>query len=408
VALTLADLDPAWVTALCHELAGPAIDPADVVVRSFTVAPLPSQQGVLSRYPPAPTEARDDVLTGHRALTVDARVAGVDHQHRLVLKAKPPGAVVRQRLAARYRLLDARLADAQQRVSPSILDDCHTRELHVYALERPSLRAITPGIARVWLDPDRQIFAVVMQRFEGVRHEHTLDDLDAWRPDELACVLAGLAAVHGDLLGQLDPAAPPPWLLPFARLHNASLLAYQAELLRYNADTFPELFTPARRRQLEALLAASAARHRAILARPLTLLHGDFSPRNVCLAPAPRGAWRLCAYDWELAQVHLPARDVCELLCYALSPARGFDEDLAARLLDGYRQQLALAAARPISRAELAHDLGLALAELAGFKLLVQGVTHQLLGNRRYFERLVHNTFHGLAAFPSALSQEPS
>lgn len=418
--LTLGDLTREWVTGLCRPLLGAAAPHDDLVVESFALAPLDPAQGVLSRYPrargvgaaagsaedraPAADEQRwGAALLGHHLLTIHAVLAGAPRRLRLVLKSKAPGAVVRRRVEAAYRARDARLADAQRRVSPSILDDSHTRELHIYSLEQPCLRAITPAIAGVWLDPEAQIFAVAMELLEGVRHEQTLHDLDAWLPGDLELVLTGIARVHGELLG-LDPVTPPHWLVPFAQLHNPALLAYQAELLRYNADAFPELFGAERVRQLEALLASASQRHRAILARPLTLIHGDFSPRNLCLKPDSRGALRLCAYDWELAQVHLPARDVCELLCYTLPPAAGWRGEPARRLLERYREALAAAAGRELSRAGFEHELALALQELCTFKLLVQGITHQLLGNRRYFERLVRNAFDGLAAFAARIN----
>lgn len=407
MALTLRDLSHDWVTGLCRDLVGPSEDGSELHVRSFALTPLASDQGVLSRYQPS----TDEAIVGHRVLTAHTFQPagtgdGVEQEVKLLLKSKAPGAVVRRRVEAVYRRLDARLADAQRKVSPSILDDCHTRELQLYQLDRKSLRSITPAIARVWLAPAAQIFVVAMELLEDVRHARTLHDLDLWLAADLDCALTQLARVHGDFLGKLDPAAPPPWLLPFQQLHNAHLLAYQAELLRYNAGAFPELFFPARVRQLEALLASAAGRHRAILARPLTLIHGDFTPRNVCLKVGAPGGMRLCAYDWELAQVHLPARDVCELLCYALSPQRGWRDAATARLLDRYRGALADAAGRPIAAADFEHDLALALAELCTFKLLVQGITHQLLGNRTYFERLVHNAFDGLAAFDARTYQE--
>jgi hypothetical protein len=97
--------------------------------------------------------------------------------------------------------------------------------------------------------------------------------------------------------------------------------------------------------------------------------------------------------------VHLPQRDVCELLCYVLSPRRGWKDEATARLLDGYRTHLEAASGRPIDAAEFRADLALAIQEFCTFKLLVQGITHQLIGNRYYFERLVHNAFDSVEAF---------
>jgi hypothetical protein len=398
--LTLDDLDRDWVAGLCRDLAGAASgSPEDVCVRSFALTELGDAQGVISRYEPSTREA----IVGHRVLAIRWALRGQEREDRLVLKSKAPGAAIRRRLEEVYGRFDPRLAELQHRLDPSILDDVHTRELQIYELDRAALRSITPAIHRVWMDRSAQIFVIVMELLEGVRHGRTLDDLDAWQPDDLACAVSQIARVHGEHLGEISATAPPPHLLPFHRLHDSRLLDYQAALLAYNAATFPELFDAGRVRRIEAFLASAPERHREIAGRPLTLIHGDFTPRNVCLRA--RGAsreLRLCAYDWELAQVHLPERDLCEFLCYVLNPRRGWKEPATARLLDRYRAHLEAASGRPIGAAEFRRDLAMAIQELCTFKLLVQGITHQLLGKRSYFERLVQNAFDSVEAFAGA------
>lgn len=404
--LTLDHIDHDLVTGLCRDLATTESgSPEDVQVRSFTLSELGGGQGVISRYAPSTREA----IVGHRLLAIRWTLRGEDREDRLVLKSKAPGLVIRRRLEEVYRRFDPRLAELQHRLDPSILDDVHTRELHIYELDRPGLRSVTPAIHRIWQDPSAQIFVIVMELLEDVRHASTLDDLDAWEPDDIACAMLQIARVHGEHLGALSATAPPPWLVPFDRLHDGRLLDYQATLLAYNATTFPRLFDAGRVRRLESFLASAPERHRAIARRPLTLIHGDLTPRNICLrppdlsgAPATSGTLRLCAYDWELAQVHLPQRDICELLCYVLSPRQGWKAAPTALLLERYRAHLAAAAGRPIDAADFRCDLALALRELCTFKLLVQGITHQLLGNRSYFERMVQNAFDAVEAFGDA------
>ena len=45
-----------------------------------------------------------------------------------------------------------------------------------------------------------------------------------------------------------------------------------------------------------------------------TLIHNDFNPRNI----AVRGSGEICIYDWELAVINYPHRDVVELLSFTL------------------------------------------------------------------------------------------
>ena len=400
--LTLEHISRDWVTGLCRDLAGiasgsPAED--EVRVRSFALAELGGAQGVLSRYAPSTREA----IVGHRVLAIRWALRGVEREDRLVLKSKAPGAVVRRRLEEVYRRFDPRLAELQRRLDPSILDDVHTRELQIYQLDRAGLRSIAPAIHRVWLDRSSQIFVIVMELLDGVRHASTLDDLDAWQQDDIELVVFQIARVHGEHLGEISATSPPPWLVPFDRLHDSRLLDYEAALLAYNATTFPELFDTNRVRRLESFLASAATRHRAIASRPLTLIHGDLTPRTVCMrARGPSSEPRLCAYDWELAQVHLPQRDLCEFLSYVLSPRRGWKHESTARLLDRYRAHLEAAAGRPVDAADFRRDLASSIREFCTFKLLVQGITHQLLGHRAYFERLVQNAFDAVEAFAGA------
>ena len=72
-------------------------------------------------------------------------------------------------------------------------------------------------------------------------------------------------------------------------------------------------------------------------AQTATLIHNDFNPRNVCLRTTGSG-FRLCAYDWELATVGAPQRDLAEFLCFVLTPDTG-DADID-RWLEHHRTSL--------------------------------------------------------------------
>lgn len=54
---------------------------------------------------------------------------------------------------------------------------------------------------------------------------------------------------------------------------------------------------------------------------PLTLIHNDCNPRNICLHAFNGGESRMCLYDWELATLDVPQRDVAEFLTFTLLPA---------------------------------------------------------------------------------------
>ncbi|MEU3491272.1 phosphotransferase [Streptomyces massasporeus] len=66
---------------------------------------------------------------------------------------------------------------------------------------------------------------------------------------------------------------------------------------------------------LTALVEDTAQWTTALHAPPRTLVHNDLNPRNIAVR-----AERAVVYDWELATVDVPQRDVVELLASTLGP----------------------------------------------------------------------------------------
>jgi thiamine kinase-like enzyme len=104
---------------------------------------------------------------------------------------------------------------------------------------------------------------------------------------------------------------------------------------------------------------------------PRTLIHNDFNPRNICL----RGEHAtLCAYDWELATLGAPQRDLAEFLCFVLPPDAALDD--VSPWIERHRVALEREHGRPIDP-----DVW-----IAGF----QGALYDLLINRLSVYAVVH------------------
>lgn len=81
--------------------------------------------------------------------------------------------------------------------------------------------------------------------------------------------------------------------------------------------------------------------HSVLAAAPQTLIHNDCNPRNLCLrktALEEGGNCRLCLYDWELATLDVPQRDVVEFLAFTVPPSSSNSARL--ELIDFYRCNL--------------------------------------------------------------------
>jgi hypothetical protein len=129
-------------------------------------------------------------------------------------------------------------------------------------------------------------------------------------------VLRGIARVHGHWLGRDEELLAEGWL---QRVPEPADLAKAHELwgalVRHAAQEQPGLLGPVRTDVLTGLVEDIGQWAPALHALPRTLVHNDLNPRNI----AVRGG-RAVVYDWELATVDVPQRDVVELLACALGP----------------------------------------------------------------------------------------
>ena len=105
----------------------------------------------------------------------------------------------------------------------------------------------------------------------------------------------------------------------------------------------------------------SASWSRELDAAPRTIIHNDFNPRNIAIRRR-HGRLVLCAFDWELATLGAPQRDVAEFLCFTLPPDASHDS--ARKWVERSRVLFAAAAEVEIDRARWERGFSAALCDL--------------------------------------------
>ena len=110
-------------------------------------------------------------------------------------------------------------------------------------------------------------------------------------------------------------------------------------------------------------------------ASPRTLIHNDFSARNVAIRDVG-GSLRLCAYDWELATLGAPQCDLAHFLCFVLDPAASGGE--IALHVERHHAALAGATGTPIGRGAREAAFGAALADLLINRLMFYVMIHRV------------------------------
>lgn len=205
---------------------------------------------------------------------------------------------------------------------------CHLRELGVYGQTDPRFLAHVPRIYGTYRNDLREAYVVIMEKLDDLVLMNSADDISGWRPEHIEAALRGIASIHAIWYGREEELRQQPWLGP---VQTAESMIEMSELwdalLSHGASEFPELLTDAELGMLRAIIATLPTWWSRVEQLPRTLIHNDFNPRNIGLR---RGDLRLCAYDWELATLHLPQHDLAELLCFV------FNEEVDRSALDYY------------------------------------------------------------------------
>lgn len=285
----------------------------------------------------------------------------------LVIKAKPSdrdALDVGETVAA---MCDARLADAFRTYRGRIgLTAAHLREIAIYQQSDERMRRYLPRCFGTWSHDETAEWGMVLEHLHQVV---LMDEVnpEAWSAGHIDAVMAGLSDIHAVWYGREQELAGVPWLGEPLSLDRAlELTPLWRTLAAHAAPHFTSWAGPSVSRTHSRLVESIAEWWQPLNDVPRTLLHNDFSPRNVALRQDPCGL-RLCAYDWELAAFGPPQRDLAEFLCFVFAP--NVSSEVAERRVDQYRRSLGTATGRSMSEDLWRLGFTAALADLLIDKL---------------------------------------
>ena len=204
--------------------------------------------------------------------------------------------------------------------------------------------------------------------------------------------MRGISGAHAVWLDRVDELRCSDWLgpVPSAAL-AADMIPLWEALADHARNEFPEWFDDEDLQALRRSIRDIPRWWRELEAMPRTLIHNDFNPRNICLRvdPDAAGDLRLVAYDWELATIHVPQRDLAELLAFALTSP--IDPATVDHLVELHRTALESESGRPLDPIEWRRGFALSLRDF-----MVQRVTLYLMGHTfrdyRFLGRVLETT----------------
>jgi hypothetical protein len=235
----------------------------------------------------------------------------------------------------------------------------HTRELELYAQQDRRFTEHAPALLGSIADERSGEWVLVLERItDGVLMD-SVERPEQWTGAHLDVAIRGLAALQAIWYGREQELREQPWV---GHVPSTASMVHMTELWTALADHAAPAFSSWAHPDIAAiqrrLIANVGTWWRALETGPRTLIHHDFNPRNVCLRPvggsgtrelgsstdrqvgSSSDSLRLCAYDWELATIGAPQRDLAELLCFVLPADAG--REAVDRWIE--RHRLALAA----------------------------------------------------------------
>lgn len=238
----------------------------------------------------------------------------------VLTKVKPVDEEVVIMMNSMAAMCEARLARAYDKYKRQTgFVGCHTRELALYEETDRRFTRHAPKAFKVYRNDEREAYVLVLEKLNDVILKDTANDVRGWKREHIEAALKGIGEFHAIWLGREEELKAQPWI---GHIQTTESMSEMRELWEHlgvhGQEEFPKWFTVDDLALYRKMVRSIPQWWPRIEAQPMTLVHNDFNPRNVCLRKDKDG-YRLCAYDWELATLHLPQHDCAEFLCFVLS-----------------------------------------------------------------------------------------
>jgi NADP-dependent 3-hydroxy-3-methylglutaryl-CoA reductase len=243
------------------------------------------------------------------------------------LKIKPNDTEVIHTLNSIGSICDQRLADELKKADGKTgFKGCHIRELEIYKQTDERFTNYIPKIYGIYQNDEREAYIIIMERLKNMVLMDSADDISGWKPEHIYTAIDGITEFHSIWYGKENELKEKSWIGHYPNTERMLELSRLWQLLGVNLqDEFPEWISDYDLNRYRERVKKIPEWWGIIEDMPKTLIHNDFNPRNIAFRKTDEGL-RLCAYDWELATIHLPQHDICELLAFVLSPKTNREE----------------------------------------------------------------------------------
>lgn len=321
-------------------------------------------------------------------------------QHRMseikvMVKLKPRADEVSEIACTVAALCGEPLASEFQRCRAWLGNDATDRkELAIFAQTDARFQRYTPRMFGQFQHERRGAFILVQELLQNLELMDSAQEIESWTLPHWHAALTGISACQAIWYQREAELQTQTWLgnTPSLQLALEKQSLYRA-LLQHATDEFPEQFSGPQLLQWHQIIDGIGGWWAEIEQMPRTLVHHDFNPRNMGFRREAKGL-RVCIYDWELANLHLPQRDLVELLAYTLqadTPAQQVED-----LVNFHRRALQTELGHGIDAKQWWRGFRYALYDFMLATILVYLMMHTFR-HFAYLERVLATTHHLLA-----------
>ncbi|OQA95960.1 MAG: Hydroxymethylglutaryl-coenzyme A reductase [Bacteroidetes bacterium ADurb.Bin217] len=241
-----------------------------------------------------------------------ANIHTQNNTHSILIKSKALDIDVIKGLHFLAALIDVELADLISKYKENLeYWNCHLKEIKVYDILNKENFNCSPLFYGKFIDKKREIFMFAMEQLQvkDIAHINSQNRPELWTEEECLNVIREISNVHLYFCKNTDSI---PEVKEFKPWHSKELYNKFISIMLLDSkmskkfsiiEKFPEYLS-----QLEK-------GKESIKNIPNTIIHGDLSSRNIAIK---KQSSQVCIYDWELAVVNIPHRDIVEFLSFVL------------------------------------------------------------------------------------------
>lgn len=272
---------------------------------------------------------------GHYGLQVRYSLKSNVHKQAMVMKIKPHGSVTSNMLMELATAVDKTLGDVYKpHKNETGFYNTHKRELEIY---KNKSHTILPQIFGSYEDTQSNRFIILMESLLDTKMLNTVMQPEQWTAIHIKSALSSIASWHAQHILKSSNQHNELWGndLP-SKGQMLKLQSLWTALLNNAVKNLPDVYKTSGSNILYDAINNIASYWSILEKQPVTLVHNDFNPRNLCFKNEA-DSLELCAYDWELATFHVPHYDVVEFLSFVLTPQ---NYDQRAIYIEHYRKEL--------------------------------------------------------------------